>query len=73
MILFVDGKSCPTKEITSLPIDFSIEGMSKPQSARQGVQIELTVPQQQSQMPFSVLSGIYTRQQGLMLLIIRRD
>ena len=61
MILFVDGKSCPTKEITSLPIDFSIEGMSKPQSARQGVQIELTIPSTtESNAIFGSVRDIYS-------------
>ena len=44
MTLFVDDKSCPTGEIVSVPIGFSIEGMRNPQSACRGAQMELTIP-----------------------------
>ena len=44
MRLYVDGHDCPIGALQSLPIGFSIEGMTNPQSAMQGQELELEIP-----------------------------
>lgn len=44
MRLYVDGHDCPIGALQSLPIGFSIEGMTDPQSAMQGQELELEIP-----------------------------
>ena len=61
MILYVDGRSCATKEVRSLPIDFSIANMTNPQSARKGEQVEIVVPSTtESNAIFGTARDIYS-------------